>query len=398
MSEPHSSLPVTYQGALQEYLAHPDETRLQQAYELGRAAMNAGLGVFDLIRLHHQALSEGVFPDDPQAAVRLTPAIEGFLIEALSPFEIAQRGIRRARERLEELNVELAEQNEALAQNNAELAKEIALRERSEAALREGKDRYFRLFREAQAMEENLHDLSVQVLSAQEDDRRRISRELHAEIVQALAAVNVTIALLKKQAGPNPTLQHNVAQAEQLVAHSMETVHDFARELRPATLDHLGVESALTEHVAQFRRTTGVAAELITHPELARLEEARGEVLFRVVQEALNHFSRRGAARVKIEFTAADGLLAAEILATGAAPAALTDDPAPAKRADRLELLGIQERVRQLAGTFASEALPTGGRIRATIPLSAPAPGPDRDHLAGAAPGGGPNSSSSSFS
>jgi signal transduction histidine kinase len=370
MPEPHSSLPVTYQGALQEYLAHPDETRLQQAYELGRAAMNAGLGVFDLIRLHHQALSDGVFPDDPQAAVRLTPAIEGFLIEALSPFELAQRGIRRARERLEALNVELAQENEALVQNKAELEKEIALREQTEVALREGKERYFRLFREAQTMEENLHDLSVQVLSAQENDRRRISRELHAEIVQALAAVNVTIALLKKQAGPNPALQHNVAQAEQLVAHSMETVHDFARELRPATLDHLGVQSALTEHVTQFRRNTGLPVELVTHPDLGQLDEARGEILFRVVQEALNYFSRRGATGVRIGFTAADGLLVGEILATGVAPVALTDEPGSAKRADRIELLAIQERVRQLGGTFAAETLPHGGRIRATIPLS----------------------------
>lgn len=370
MPEPHSSLPVTYQGALQEYLAHPDETRLQQAYELGRAAMNAGLGVFDLIRLHHQALSDGVFPDDPQAAVRLTPAIEGFLIEALSPFELAQRGIRRARERLEALNVELAQENEALVQNKAELEKEIALREQTEVALREGKERYFRLFREAQTMEENLHDLSVQVLSAQENDRRRISRELHAEIVQALAAVNVTIALLKKQAGPNPALQHNVAQAEQLVAHSMETVHDFARELRPATLDHLGVQSALTEHVTQFRRNTGLPVELVTHPDLGQLDEARGEILFRVVQEALNYFSRRGATGVRIGFTAAGGLLVGEILATGAAPVALTDEPGSAKRADRIELLAIQERVRQLGGTFAAETLPHGGRIRATIPLS----------------------------
>lgn len=385
MAEPLSSLPVTYQGALQEYLAHPDETRLQQAYELGRAAMNAGLGVFDLIRLHHQALSDGVFPDDPQAAVRLTPAIEGFLIEALSPFELAQRGIRRARERLESLNVELAQQNEALVQNNAQLEKEIALREQTEAALREGKERYFRLFREAQTMEKNLHDLSVQVLSAQEDDRRRISRELHAEIVQALAAVNVTIALLKKQAGPNPALQHNVAQAEQLVAQSMETVHDFARELRPATLDHLGVESALTEHVTQFRRSTAIQVDLITHPELGALEEARGEVLFRVVQESLNHFSRRGATRIRIEFTAADGFLVGEIFATGAAPAPSTDDSAPAKRPDRIELLGIQERVRQLAGVFAAEALANGGWIRATIPLSVSTPAPAQDHLATAA-------------
>src|SRR5471030_3507424 len=54
--------PVTYHQALAEYLAHPDEATLNQAYGLGRAAMTAGLGIADIIRLHHNALSDGVLP------------------------------------------------------------------------------------------------------------------------------------------------------------------------------------------------------------------------------------------------------------------------------------------------------------------------------------------------
>lgn len=369
MTKLHSSLPVTYQGALHEYLADPNEATLRQAYELGRAAMNAGLGVFDLIRLHHQALTDGVLPDDTQAAVRLAPALEVFLLEALAPFEASNRGIRSAREQLEQLNGVLAERNEALALSNAQLEEEIAIRQQSEATLRESKDHYFELFQQAQAMEENLHDLSAQVFSAQEDERKRISRELHAEIAQALMAVNVTIALLKKKAGANPAFQRNVAEAEQLLAHSMETVHCFARDLRPATLDHLGVQSALRDHVAQFARQTGIRAELVAHPDLDRLDSRRGEVLFRVAQEALsNVFKHAEATTVRIEFASQAGALRMEITDNGRAFPA--EERSLAKRTDRLGLLGMQERVRHIGGTFAIESAPgSGTRIHVQVPL-----------------------------
>src|SRR4051812_13911342 len=76
---PPTHLPVTYQSILRDFLAQPSESILQQAYEFGRAAMNAGLGVFDVIRLHHQALIDGVLPRDVEAA-RYAPALESFLL------------------------------------------------------------------------------------------------------------------------------------------------------------------------------------------------------------------------------------------------------------------------------------------------------------------------------
>lgn len=371
MSNPTSSLPVTYHSALRDYLAQPNEVTRQQAYELGRAAMSAGLGVFDVIRLHHQALNDGVVIRDPVAIVRAAPMLEAFLLETLSPFEAAHRGFRRAWDRLEQLNTTLAGHNEALALSNAQLEEEISMRQRTEAELRESKDHYFRLFQKAHAMEESLHELSAQVLTAQEEERKRISRELHDEIGQALTAVNVTIAMLKKHATNDSTLQKKIADAEELLASSMETVHTFARELRPAMLDHLGVHAALRSLVSGFTQRTNIAVELGTHADLSRIAGQQGEVLFRVAQEALsNVFKHAHATKVKIDFSATPETLTMEVSDNGKA---FSVEEKLGQRTGRIGLLGMQERVRLVHGTLAIDSVTgRGTRLTVQIPFAPP--------------------------
>ncbi|HZZ18363.1 MAG TPA: histidine kinase [Opitutaceae bacterium] len=363
------SLPVTYHEALAEYLAHPDEATLQQAYELGRAAMNAGLGIVDIIRLHHQAMADGALPRDMCAGV---PGLESFLLEALSPFEAAYRGFRGARERLQQINGVLAERNEELSKSNANLEEEIRVRQRVEGALRESKDHYFKLFQQAHNMERDLRELSAKVLSVQEDERKRISRELHDEIGQALTAVNVAIAVLKKQAHADGSFVKRVADAEQLIEQTMETVHRFARELRPAMLDHLGVHSALRAHVALFTQRTGIKTELLAHPDLSRIDGARSEVLFRVAQEALNNvFKHAKATAVKIEFTSSGDGLTMEVADNGCS--FLVEDKLGEKATGRLGLLGMKERVRHVNGNFTIESAPSKGtRVRVKVPFESP--------------------------
>ena len=372
-----SSLLDTYRVVLRDHLAQPSEQTLERAYELGRTCLNEGLGIIDLIRLHHQALKEGARSDSTPAAVdHHPPALESFLLEAVSPFEAAHRGFRHARERLQELNDELAERNEALALSTAQLEEEIPLREKAEAALRESKEHYFQLFQQAHAMQENLRDLSGQVLSAQEQERKRISRELHDEIGQALTAVNVAIALLKKGARPGANFRQKFAEAERLLAQSMEAVHRFARELRPAMIDHLGVQCALRSHLASFTERTGIKTEIIEHPNLSRINGPRGEVLFRVAQEALNNvFKHAEATAAKVEFSSTEESLSMEISDNGRA--FNLEETNATKRTARLGLLGMQERVRLVDGTFAIESAPgRGTRIRVQIPFeSTPAPG-----------------------
>lgn len=366
---PPVHLPVTYQSILHDFLAQPDEGILQQAYEFGRAAMNAGLGVFDIIRLHHQALIDGVLPRDVEAA-RFAPALQSFLLEVLSPFEAAHRGFRRALERMQQLNEALGERNEALASVNAQLQQEIATRQHTEAELRESKDHYLRLFYQARAMEDGLRDLSGQVLAAQEEERKRISRDLHDEVGQALTAVNVAVAMLKRQAAGDLAFERKVAEAETLLAQSMETVHRFARELRPALLDHLGLHSALRAHLATFSRQTGIEVELVAHPALARIDGQRGEALFRVAQEALsNVYKHAQATKVKIEFTLAGDTLRMAIADNGRA-FSVPEKIGGHKRSGRLGLLGMQERLRLVGGNLAVDSTPGRGTcVQAELPL-----------------------------
>lgn len=381
VAELPQSLPVTYQVALLEHVAQPCKATLRQAMALGRAAMDGGLGIPDVISFHHLALVEVVAVEfQPEIPARLGPALDSFLMEVLSPFWVAQGGPDSGRRHRLGTRVR---HDEALALRNAELEEEIAEHRKIEAAMQESKDHYLQLYQNARAMEESLRELSAQVLSAQEDERKRISRELHDEIGQALTAINVTIAMLKRQVVSDPAFQRNVADAEQLLERTMETVHCFARELRPAMLDHLGLQSAMRAHVLAFTRQTGIRTELVPHPHLARLDERRGEVLFRVAQEALNNvFKHAGATAARIAFTSTGDFLHMEIGDNGCA--FNVEERLGAKRNGCLGLLGMQERVRLVSGTFSIEsAAGNGTRIRVGVPIGAQARGRNREDGAG---------------
>jgi signal transduction histidine kinase len=367
MPESFRSLPFTYSGALREHLAQLGKASLKQASALGHAALDGGLEAADLINMHHRALANGVLSDAQHIVYeRIISALDSFLIVALLPFRVDGSDPAGAREP-EAGN--WVQGYEALALRNAQLEEELAESQRAETELQERKEHYFQLYQNAREMETSLRELSAQVLSAQEEERKRISRELHDEIGQALTAIDVTIAMLKRQCVSDPAFQRNVAEAEQLLARTMETVHSFARELRPAMLDHLGLQSALRAHILAFTRQTGIKTELVSHPHLALLDERREEVLFRVAQEALNNvFKHAGATLARIEFTSTGETLDMEIGDNGCAFD--VKEKLGCKRDGHLGLVGMQERVRLVNGRFSIEsASGEGTRIHVRLPL-----------------------------
>ena len=112
-------------------------------------------------------------------------------------------------------------------------------------------------------LQEQLRRLSRQILSAQEEERKKISRELHDVIAQTLTGINVRLATLKKEAAVNTKgLDRNIARTQRLVEKSVNIVHRFARELRPAVLDDLGLIPALHSFMKSFREQTGIQVSL----------------------------------------------------------------------------------------------------------------------------------------
>lgn len=249
------------------------------------------------------------------------------------------------------------------------VTRDITEQKQAQDALQESKEHYFQLFREAQDMEENLRQLSHKVVTAQEEERKHISRELHDEVGQTLTAVNVCIAMLKKEAAADPHLSAKVADAQHLLEQSLETVHRFARELRPEMLDHLGPYAALRSYVKSFGERTGIKATLQPNVSLDGIDGQQAIVLFRVAQESLtNVFKHARATEVSITFPRISGGLCMEIADNGRSFAVHEQLAGKGKR--RLGLLGMQERVRLVNGTFSIESVRgRGTTVRVQIPL-----------------------------
>ncbi len=249
------------------------------------------------------------------------------------------------------------------------VTRDITEQKQAQDALEESKDHYVQLFREAQAMEENLRQLSHKVVSAQEEERKHISRELHDEVGQTLTAVNVSIAMLRKEAGASGRLNGKVAAAQKLLEQSMETVHRFARELRPEMLDHLGPYAALRSYVKSFGERTGIKAVLQPNVTLDGIDGQQAIVLFRVAQESLtNVFKHAGATSVEIRFPRITGGVCMEIADNGRS--FCVNEQLAGKGKRRLGLIGMQERVRLVNGTFSIESIPgQGTTVRVQLPV-----------------------------
>jgi signal transduction histidine kinase len=374
MSDPLRRLEKRYAAVLRKFLAHEHEALLEQAYELGRRAIAGGRGVLDMVRIHQQSLQAlSPLPPEKRKENRALKAAETFFLEALSPFEAAHRGFRETNVKLQQLIAALEKRNLDLALMNRQLAGEIRERRRTERALRKSEEHFRELFNEARRMEENLRSLSNQVLHAQEEERKRISRELHDEVGQALTAVSVTLATLKNGRDMElPIVGKKLADAQHLLQESMQAVHGFARELRPTILDELGLLPALRSCLKAFADRTGLAVRFSANPMAEQLTSEQKTVLFRVAQESLTNVAKHAKAScVDVVLRKLGDNIRMDVADNGKSFRETPNHRAKGKR--RLGLLGMQERMRLINGTFTVRPDPGHGTlIRVLIPFNSP--------------------------
>ncbi|HET7461984.1 MAG TPA: PAS domain S-box protein [Longimicrobium sp.] len=239
---------------------------------------------------------------------------------------------------LERANASLGEMQAELLSTNEMLTREIDERERADQARRE---------------------LLRQLVTAEEQERARLSRELHDSVGQVVTALLLGLKALEREPGGPPA---GVADLERLAGQIAREIHHVAAALRPPALDRLGLRRALEAHLEEWSRRYGVACDYQPlNVDDQRFEPEVETTLFRAVQEGLTNVARHAGARtVTLVLERRPGTVGVILEDDGAG---FDVEPAmeAAARARRMGLPGLRERVELLGGTLEVESAPGSG-------------------------------------
>ena len=228
-----------------------------------------------------------------------------------------------------------------------------------------------RHFAEVECAKQELQQLSARLLEVEEEGRRRLSRELHDEIGQTLALLQIEISHAQASlvAGPAAALRERLTRARELAERTVQTVRNISGLLRPALLDDLGLVPALQFQLEDFMRRNAIICEFVEEGVADQLPDSAKTCVYRVVQEALHNCEKHsGATKVRVLVRQLPELLLAEVEDNGCG-FQLGEQGMPL-RSTGLGLLGIRERAALAGGSLAiTSTRGRGTRITLRIPL-----------------------------
>jgi PAS domain S-box-containing protein len=265
--------------------------------------------------------------------------------------------LEKAKELLE---LRYRQRTAVLAQVNQELRTEIAERVRAEEQLK--------------ASLEQLRSLTARIQSVREEERTSIAREIHDELGQSCTAIKMDLALIGHKLTKRQTqLRTKVDSAIRLADDMIGTLRRIASELRPRTLDDLGLNAALEWQAQEFESRTGIPCHLTLPPEPLTLDPERSTAIFRIFQECLTNVVRHAnATRVEARLQGEGDHLFFQVHDNGAG-----FDSEQVKSRRSLGLVGMQERALLLNGELRIEGIPGAGTtLTLRIPVARLSPHP----------------------
>ncbi len=214
--------------------------------------------------------------------------------------------------------------------------------------------------------------LAGRLMRAQDDERRRIARELHETTAQDLAALKLNLSALERDAPTlNPRLKSLLSESAALANQTMRDVRTLSYLLHPPFLDEVGLSSALRWFASGFAQRSGLALDLEMADDFERLPRDIETSLFRIVQESLNNIHRHSQSpKAAIRLRRAEQAVTLEVEDWGRGLPSSGESPDQLDRQSLgVGIPGMHERVEQIGGILAIESSSSGTVVRARIPL-----------------------------
>jgi signal transduction histidine kinase len=279
--------------------------------------------------------------------LKLSDMIEALLTEATERRR-AEAALQRAHDELEQRVVERTTQ---LSQLLAKLETEIG---------------------EHQKDKEQLRQLSLRLMTLQDEERRHIARELHDTTGQTLAAIKMTAARIQRSA-VSEQVQRLVEDLNALTDGAVQEIRTTSYLLHPPLLDEAGIASAMRWFVEGFAKRSGIQVECKIEDSIPRPARNQELVLFRILQESLTNVHRHsGASAAQVRLALNSGQFILEICDNGLGiPQERLQQFREAGGSVGVGLVGMRERVNELSGHVEIESSPTGTRITVKLPVTA---------------------------